>query len=89
LKGRSAIILEDLPKRVPEHMIEGVKDKQLRLRIYRSAFSAMKNAIVEKAMEFGVPAILVSLLYFYCLSSSRGKDCLPTRRGLCPKGWCL
>ena len=50
----SVIVLEDLPGRAPEHM-KDVKDKQLRLRIYRSAFSSMKNAIIEKAREFGVP----------------------------------
>jgi len=55
--------LEDLPKRVPEHMVKSVKDKQLRLRIYRSAFSSMKNAIIEKAREFGVPVILVNPSY--------------------------
>jgi len=60
LENMSAIVLEDLPRRTPEHMIKDVKDKQLRLRIYRSAFSSMKNAIVEKAREFGVPVILVN-----------------------------
>ncbi|MFP3227039.1 MAG: IS200/IS605 family accessory protein TnpB-related protein, partial [Sulfolobaceae archaeon] len=59
-ESRSAIVLEDLPRRAPEHMIKDVKDKQLRLRIYRSAFSSMKNAIIEKAREFGVPVILVN-----------------------------
>jgi len=59
-KSRSTVVLEDLPKRVPEHMVKDVKDKQLRLRIYRSAFSFMKNAIVEKAMELNVPVILVN-----------------------------
>jgi putative transposase len=49
-----------LPKRVPEHMVKDVKDTQLRLRIYRSAFSSMKNAIIEKAREFGVPVALVN-----------------------------
>ena len=58
-ESRSAIILEDLSKRAPEHMVEDVKDKQLRSRIYRSAFSSMRRAIVEKAGEFGVPVILV------------------------------
>ena len=52
--------MEDLPKRAPEHMIKDVKDPQLRLRIYRSAFSSMKNAILEKAREFGVPVVLVN-----------------------------
>ena len=43
-ESRSAIVLEDLPGRTPEHMIKDIKDKQLRLRIYRAAFSSMKNA---------------------------------------------
>jgi putative transposase len=62
-ESRSAIILEDLPRNTPKHMVKSVKDKQLRLRIYRSAFSSMKNAIVEKAREFGVPVILVNPSY--------------------------
>jgi len=59
-ESMSVIVLEDLPGRAPEHMINDVKDKQLRLRIYRSAFSSMKNAIIEKAREFGVPVLLVN-----------------------------
>jgi len=59
-ESKSAIVLEDLPRRTPEHMIKDVKDSQLRLRIYRSAFSSMKNAIIEKAREFGVPVVLVN-----------------------------
>jgi len=62
-ESKSAIVLEDLPRRAPEHMIKDVKDPQLRLRIYRSAFSSMKNAIVEKAREFGVPVVLVNPSY--------------------------
>ena len=62
-ESRSAIILEDLPRNTPKHMVKSVKDKKLRLRIYRSAFSSMKNAIVEKAREFGVPVILVNPSY--------------------------
>ncbi|QPG51246.1 IS200/IS605 family element transposase accessory protein TnpB [Saccharolobus solfataricus] len=59
-ESRSVIVLEDLPRRTPEHMIKDVKDSQLRLRIYRAAFSSMKNAIIEKAREFGVPVVLVN-----------------------------
>jgi len=59
-ESKSVIVLEDLPRRTPEHMIKDVKDKQLRLRIYRAAFSSMKNAIIEKAKEFGVPVVLVN-----------------------------
>ncbi|BFI74659.1 RNA-guided endonuclease InsQ/TnpB family protein [Sulfurisphaera ohwakuensis] len=63
LESRSAIVLEDLPKRAPEHMVKDVRDSQLRLRIYRSAFSSMKNAVMEKARVFGVPVILVNPSY--------------------------
>ena len=59
-ESMSAIVLEDLPRRAPEHMIKDVKDSQLRLRIYRAAFSSMKNVIIEKAREFGVPVVLVN-----------------------------
>ncbi|MQL56057.1 IS200/IS605 family element transposase accessory protein TnpB [Acidianus ambivalens] len=62
-ESRSAIVLEDLPRRTPEHMVKDVKDSQLRLRIYRSAFSSMKNFIIEKAREFGVPVVLVNPSY--------------------------
>ncbi|BDR92928.1 RNA-guided endonuclease InsQ/TnpB family protein [Vulcanisaeta souniana] len=62
-ESSSAIILEDLPRNTPEHMVKDVKDSQLRLRIYRSAFSSMKNAIIEKAREFGVPVVLVNPSY--------------------------
>jgi len=57
-ESKSAIVLEDLPKRTPEHMVKNMKDSQLRLRIYKSAFSSMKNIIIEKAKEFGVPVVL-------------------------------
>ncbi len=59
-ESRSAIVLEDLPRRTPEHMVKDTRDSQLRLRIYRFAFSSMKNAIIEKAREFGVPVVLVN-----------------------------
>jgi len=62
-ESKSAIVLEDLPKRTPEHMVKDMKDSQLRLRIYRSAFSSMKNAIIEKAKEFGVSVVLVNPSY--------------------------
>ncbi|BDC18664.1 transposase [Acidianus sp. HS-5] len=63
LESRSAIVLEDLPRNTPEHMIKDVRDPQLRLRIYRSAFSSVKGQIIEKAREFGVPVILVNPAY--------------------------
>lgn len=63
LESGSALVLEDLPRNAPEHMIKDVKDSQLRLRVYRSAFSSMKKRIIEKAREFGVPVILVNPSY--------------------------
>ena len=63
LENRSAIVLEDLPRNAPEHMVKDVEDSQLRLRIYRSAFSSMKREIVEEAREQGVPVVLVNPSY--------------------------
>ncbi|ADL19137.1 Third ORF in transposon ISC1913 [Acidilobus saccharovorans 345-15] len=92
-ESRSAIVLEDLPKRVPEHMIKDVKDPQLRLRIYRSAFSSTKNAIIEKAREFGVPVVLVSPSYTSSTCPVHGSRIVyrpdggaAPRVGVCEKG---
>ena len=88
-EGKSAIVLEDLPRRAPEHMVKDIKDKQLRLRIYRSAFSSMKNAIVEKAREFGVLVILVNPSYTSTVCPVHGTKIIYQPLGQCPKGWCL
>jgi len=92
-ESKSAIILEDLPRRAPEHMIKDIKDKQLRLRIYRSAFSSMKNAIVEKAREFGVPVILVNPSHTSSICPVHGAKIVyrpdggaAPRVGVCEKG---
>jgi len=92
-ESRSAIVLEDLPKRAPEHMVKDIKDKQLRLRIYRSAFSSMKNAIIEKAREFGVPVILVNPSYTSSICPVHGAKIVyrpdggdAPRVGICEKG---
>ncbi|KUO90207.1 MAG: transposase [Thermocladium sp.] len=60
LETGSAVVLENLPKRAPEHMVRNIRDPQLRLRIYRAAFASMKRTIIEKAGEYGVPVILVN-----------------------------
>ena len=93
LESRSAIVLEDLPKRAPEHMVEDVEDSQLRLRIYRSAFSSMKDAIIEKAREFGVPVILVNPAYTSSVCPIHGSRIIyrpdggdAPRVGVCEKG---
>ncbi|ACP49230.1 transposase, IS605 OrfB family [Sulfolobus islandicus Y.N.15.51] len=92
-ESRSVIVLEDLPRRAPEHMIKDVKDKQLRLRIYRSAFSSMKNAIIEKAREFGVPVVLVNPSYTSTVCPIHGTKIVyqpdgghAPRVGVCEKG---
>ena len=92
-ESRSVIVLEDLPRRTPEHMIKDVKDKQLRLRIYRSAFSSMKNAIIEKAREFGVPVVLVNPSYTSTVCPVHGTKIVyqldggdALRVGVCEKG---
>ena len=92
-ESKSAIILEDLPRRAPEHMIEDVKDPQLRLRIYRSAFSSTKNAIVEKAREFGVPVVLVNPSHTSSICPVHGAKIVyrpdggdAPRVGVCEKG---
>jgi len=92
-ESRSVIVLEDLPRRTPEHMIKDVKDKQLRLRIYRSAFSSMKNAIIEKAREFGVPVVLINPSYTSTVCPIHGAKIVyqldggdALRVGVCEKG---
>jgi len=57
---KSAIILEKLGKKVNERMIRGVRDKQLRHRIFQAAFRGMQSAIEEKARELGVPIVYVN-----------------------------
>jgi len=54
-----AVILEKLGKRVNEKMIEGVRDGQLRHRIFQASFRGVQRAIEEKAEECGVPVIYV------------------------------
>lgn len=59
-KRDAGIILEDLPKNVQNKMLERIHDKQLRHRIYQSAFLGVQKAIEEKAREYGVPVIRVN-----------------------------
>ena len=93
LRTSSAIVLEDLPKRAPEHMVKDVEDSQLRLRIYRSAFSSMKREIVEEAREQGVPIILVNPAYTSSICPVHGARIIyrpdggsAPRVGVCEKG---
>lgn len=59
-KRKAGIILEDLPKNVQNKMLERIHDKQLRHRIYPSAFLGVQRAIEETAREYGVPVVRVN-----------------------------
>ncbi|AMM54796.1 RNA-guided endonuclease InsQ/TnpB family protein [Pyrococcus kukulkanii] len=59
-KRRAGIVLEKLPKNAPKRMLEKIRDRQLRHRIYQSAFIGIQKAIEEKAREYDVPVIKVS-----------------------------
>ncbi|MFA4805179.1 RNA-guided endonuclease InsQ/TnpB family protein [Pyrococcus kukulkanii] len=59
-KRNAGIVLERLPKNVPRKMLEKIGDRQLRHRIYQSAFLGVQRAIEEKAREYGVPVIKVN-----------------------------
>ncbi len=87
LEGRSAIVLENLPRNTPEKMIKGIRDPQLRLRIYRSAFSSMKNAIIEKAREYGVPVIPVNPAYTSSTCPIHNCRITYSPNVALPKGW--
>jgi len=54
-----AIVLEKLGENPGRDMIKGIKDDQLRHRIYQAAFKGVQKAIEEKAREWGVPMIYV------------------------------
>jgi len=54
-----AIVLEKLSKRVANNMIERIRDKQLRHRIFQASFRGVQRAIEEKAREYGVPVVYV------------------------------
>ena len=59
-KRNAGIVLEKLPKNVPRRMMESIEDRQLRHRIYQSAFLGIQRRIEEKAKEYGVPVIKVN-----------------------------
>ena len=59
-RRQAAIVLERLGKEPANHMIERIKDPQLRHRVFQAAFKGVQRAIEEKAMEYGVPVIYVN-----------------------------
>jgi len=58
-RRQAAIVLERLGKEPANHMIEHIKNPQLRHRIFQAAFKGVQAAIEEKAREHGVPVIYV------------------------------
>jgi len=86
IETRNTIVLENLPKWTPERMIKDVKDKQLRLRIYRAAFASMKRAIMEKAREYGVPVILVNPSHTSTICPIHGQESSTNLMGAMPQG---
>ncbi|RLG82986.1 MAG: transposase [Thermoprotei archaeon] len=57
------IIVEKLPKRVAEKMINGVRNSELRRRIYQAAFRGTVKAIRDVAEKHGVPVVEVDPRY--------------------------
>jgi len=84
-----AIVLERLGKNPGRGMIKGIKDHELRHRIYQAAFKGMQRAIEEKAREWGVPVIYIDprntskMCPIHGAKIRYGKK---TRRGRCPVG---
>ena len=55
-----ATVLEKLGRIPANNMIQRIKDKQLRHRIFQASFKGMQRAIKEKAREYGAPVIYVN-----------------------------
>ncbi len=87
-KRQAAIVLERLGREPANHMIERIKDPQLRHRVFQAAFKGMQRAIEEKAREYGVPVIYVNpsntskICPIHGAEIVYGKD----RHGVCSKG---
>jgi len=84
-----AIVLERLGKNLSGNMIRGVRDPELRHRIYQAAFKGVQKAIEEKAKEFGVPIIYVDPRNTSKMCPIHGAEIKygkKTRRGRCPAG---
>jgi len=57
------IVVEKLPKRVSEKMVNDVKNPELRHRIYQAAFRGMIKTIKEIAEKYGIPVVEVDPRY--------------------------
>ncbi len=58
-ENQYTIVLEKLGKKLANNMIQRIKDKQLRHRIFQASFREVQKAVEEKAKEYGVPIIYV------------------------------
>jgi len=87
-RRQAAIVLERLGREPANHMVEHIKDPQLRHRVFQAAFKGIQRAIEEKAREYGVPVIYVDprntskVCPIHGAEIVYGKD----RHGVCSRG---
>jgi len=55
----ATVVLEDLPKQCPKNMINNVRSKELRHRVYQAGFRSIIKIIEEKCIEKGVHVVKV------------------------------
>jgi IS605 OrfB family transposase len=87
-RRQAAIVLERLGKEPANHMIEHIKNPQLRHRVFQAAFKGMQAAIEEKAREYGVPVIYVDPRNTSMTCPIHGAEIVygKDRHGVCSRG---
>jgi IS605 OrfB family transposase len=87
-RRQAAIVLEKLGKEPASHMIERIKNLQLRHRIFQAAFKGVQRAIDEKAREYGVPVIYVDPRNTSRVCPIHGAEIIygKDRHGVCSRG---
>jgi IS605 OrfB family transposase len=87
-RRQAAVVLERLGREPANHMIEHVKDPQLRHRVFQAAFKGMQRAIEEKAREYGVPVVYVDPRNTSKVCPIHGAEIVygRNRHGVCSKG---
>jgi IS605 OrfB family transposase len=87
-RRQAAIVLERLGREPANHMIERIKDPQLRHRIFQAAFKGVQRAIEEKAREHGVPVIYVDPKNTSKVCPIHGAEIVygRDRHGVCSRG---
>ncbi len=87
-RRQAAIVLERLGREPANHMIERIKDPQLRHRVFQAAFKGIQRAIEEKAREYGVPVIYVDPRNTSKVCPIHGAEIVygGNRHGVCSKG---